>query len=109
MIKGKTSKGMGMARQLGFPTANLNRTAKTNKCGVYTVEDKNYGKGLAFVMPSLTEIHFFNPIDEPIEEVDCKIIAKVKAPNRPYKGILDYFYLGISKAIAFSEHRTDNP
>ena len=109
MIKGKTNKGYGMAKHYGFPTANLNRTARTNKCGVFTVEDKNYGKGVAFIMPTLTEIHFFNHIDEPIEEVDCQIIAKVKAPNRPYKGILDYFYLGLSTAIALSEHRSGNP
>tara|TARA_B100001063_G_scaffold247146_1_gene290589 strand:- start:7765 stop:8079 length:315 start_codon:yes stop_codon:yes gene_type:complete len=98
MVKRKTDKGYGMARQLGFPTANLNVSTPTSMCGIYWIEDKNYGKGLAFVMPTLTEIHFLNQIDEEIKEVDYQITSKIEAPNRPYKGILDYFYLGLSKA-----------
>ena len=90
MITAKRSDGLGIARQLGFPTINLYHPS--DNCGVYLVCEKEYGLGAAFVMPNLTEIHFFNPVESPKDELEYELLSKLEAPEN---GILDYFYKGL--------------
>ena len=91
MIKGRVSSGLGLARQLGYPTVNLYQ--ESDNCGVFVIDDKVQGPGIAFVMPKLTEIHFLTPITEPIEEIAAEIVDKIEPPEN---GILDYFYKGLA-------------
>lgn len=93
MIKGQISSGLGLARQLDYPTVNLYQ--KSDDCGVFLVEDKEFGKGIAFVMPNLTEIHFLSKITQPIEQIECDVLNKIDPPEN---GILDYFYKGLKHA-----------
>lgn len=90
IIEGDRSKGLGVASNLGFPTINLYR--KSDDCGVFTVKHDDYGFGVAFVMPELTEIHFFNPVKCPSTYIVCHVLQKIP----PYSnGILEYFYKGL--------------
>ena len=91
MIKARRSDGLGVARQLGYPTINLYHPSED--CGVYLVREKEYGLGAAFVMPNLTEIHFFNRVESPKDELEYEILSKLEAPEN---GILDYFYKGLA-------------
>jgi FAD synthase len=93
MIKGKRSPGLGLATYLGFPTINL--YIESEDTGVFIVEHEEYGEGVAFVMPSLTEIHFFNPVENPPDEIECKILNQIDPPEN---GILDYFCKGLEYA-----------
>lgn len=90
MIKGRVSRGLGLARQLGYPTVNLYQ--ESDNCGVFVIDDKVQGPGIAFVMPSLTEIHFLMPLLGSVEEVEAEIVDRIEAPEG---GILDYFYKGL--------------
>lgn len=81
---------MGLAGQLGFPTINLYHPSED--CGVYIVKETEYGLGVAFIMPTMTEIHFFDPVGTPKEELEYDIIMKIEAPEN---GMLDYFYKGL--------------
>jgi len=90
VIEGSTSKGLGVASQLGFPTINLYQTS--DDCGVYMVADDDLGIGVAFVMPELTEIHFLGSVDNPPDYISCRVLQKI--PPHP-NGILDYFYRGL--------------
>jgi len=90
MIKGQVSSGLGLARQLDYPTVNLYQ--ESDDCGVFLVEDKEFGKGVAFVMPNLTEIHFFSKITQHVNQIECEVLNKINAPEN---GILDYFYKGL--------------
>lgn len=89
-IKGKVKSGLGLARQLGFPTVNLD--IRSRDCGVYIVKEDDYGDGVAFVMPNLTEIHFLSKPETIKTHLQCKVINKIDPPDN---GILDYFYKGI--------------
>jgi len=93
MIKGQVQSGLGLARQLGYPTVNLYQ--KSDNCGVFVIDDKNHGPGIAFVMPSLTEIHFLTPVHGPIDEIEAEIVDWIDPPEN---GILDYFYKGLEHA-----------
>jgi len=90
MIKGQPQSGLGMARHLGYPTVNLYQ--KSDNCGVFTVNDKTHGPGIAFVMPNLTEIHFLSEVTQPVEQIECEVLNKIEPPEN---GILDYFYRGL--------------
>lgn len=90
MIKGQVQSGLGLARQLGYPTVNLYQ--ESDNCGVFAINDKTHGPGIAFVMPSLTEIHFLAPVQGPIDEIEAEIVDWIDPPEH---GILDYFYKGL--------------
>ena len=91
MIKGQVQSGLGLARQLGYPTVNLYQ--ESDNCGVFVIDDKVHGPGIAFVMPRLTEIHFLSKITQPIEQIECTVLSKIDPPEN---GILDYFYKGLA-------------
>ena len=93
MIKGKRSNGLGLASELGFPTINL--YVESEDCGVFIVDCSAHGLGVAFVMPNLTEIHFFEPVEDPADDIECEILYQIEAPEN---GILDYFYKGLEYA-----------
>jgi len=88
-----------LASKLGFPTINL--YIQSEDCGVFVVDHSEYGQGVAFVMPNLTEIHFMNPVEKSPEYLECKVLHKVDPPEN---GILDYFYKGLS----YAENATRN-
>ena len=90
MIRGQAQNGLGMARQLGYPTVNLYQ--KSDNCGVFTVNDKTHGPGIAFVMPNLIEIHFLSEITHPVEHIECDVLHKIDPPEN---GVLDYSYRGL--------------
>ena len=90
MIRGQAQNGLGMASKLGYPTVNLYQ--KSDNCGVFTVNDKAHGPGIAFVMPNLTEIHFLSEVTQPVEQIECEVLNKIEPPEN---GILDYFYRGL--------------
>jgi len=90
MVKAKRSKGLGLARKLGFPTVNLYH--KSSECGVFMINERDHGKGVAFVMPNLTEIHFLDVVTEDKDVLEYEILEKVDGPEN---GILDYFYQGL--------------
>jgi hypothetical protein len=50
-----------------------------------------HGRGIAFVMPHLTEVHFLSSIGEP-RTLELTVISKIDPPEN---GILDYFYKGL--------------
>lgn len=89
-IEGSPESGNGFARQLGYPTVNLYQ--ESDNCGVFVIDDKNHGPGIAFVMPRLTEIHFLTPVQGPIDEIEAEIVDWIDPPEN---GILDYFYKGL--------------
>jgi FAD synthase len=91
MIKGQVQSGLGLARQLGYPTVNLYQ--ESYNCGVFVIDDKNHGPGIAFVMPRLTEIHFLSSVHGPILEIEAEIVDWIDPPEN---GILDYFYKGLA-------------
>ena len=93
MIKAKRSDGLGLARKLDFPTINLYH--KSEDCGVFIVDEQDYGLGAAFVMPNLTEIHFFEPVKAEKDDLQYRILYKIDPPEN---GILDYFYKGLEYA-----------
>lgn len=93
MVKAKRSDGLGLARKLGFPTVNLYH--KSVDCGVFLIDEVDHGEGIAFVMPNLTEIHFFSPVTEDKDDLEYEILSKVDAPRN---GILEYFYKGLNCA-----------
>ena len=90
-IEGRPESGNGFARQLGYPTVNLYQ--ESDNCGVFVIDDKNHGPGIAFVMPRLTEIHFLSKITQPIEQIESTVLNKIDPPEN---GILDYFYKGLA-------------
>jgi len=92
MIKGQVSSGLGLARELGYPTANLYQESDSGSCGVFAINDKTHGPGIAFIMPKLTEIHFLTPVQGPIDEIEAEIVDWIDPPKN---GILDYFYKGL--------------
>jgi FAD synthase len=98
-IEGKPESGNGFARQLGYPTVNLYQ--KSDNCGVFVIDDKVQGPGIAFVMPSLTEIHFLMPLLGPVDEIEAEIVDRIDPPEN---GILDYFYKGL-ESVKNSERR----
>ena len=91
MIKAKRSDGLGLAGELGFPTINLYHASED--CGVFIVDEQDYGLGAAFIMPNLTEIHFFDEVKEQKDELTYEILYKIDPPEN---GILDYFYKGLA-------------
>lgn len=99
VIEGKVIRCLGMASQLGFPTINID--IRSTDCGVYQVEHDEYGGGVAFVMPNLTELHFLREVDFTENHIACRVVTKIEPPEN---GILDYFYRGI-KAYE-DEHST---
>ena len=90
-IEGKPESGNGFARQLGYPTVNLYQ--KSDNCGVFVIDDKIQGPGIAFIMPRLTEIHFLMPLLGPVTHIEAEIVDKIDPPEN---GILDYFYKGLA-------------
>jgi hypothetical protein len=88
-----------LASKLGFPTINI--YTQSEDCGVFAVDHPEYGQGVAFVMPNLTEIHFLKSVEKSPEYLECKVLHKV---NPPENGILDYFY----KGLAHVENATSN-
>jgi FAD synthase len=89
-MKFRVEKGNGIAKQLGFPTMNV--FVESEDCGVFIVDEVDYGLGVSFVMPNLTEIHFFDDVSDQKEEIDYEVLYKIDPPEG---GILDYFYKGL--------------
>lgn len=92
-LHGNVRKGIQLSRQLGFPTINVdNDRWGKDEYGVYVINHIQYGNGIAFVMPSLIEIHFFENVLFDDDTIDVKVVRKVNAPST---GILHHFYKGL--------------
>ncbi|MCH1473528.1 MAG: riboflavin kinase [Bacteroidia bacterium] len=92
-LHGNVRKGIQLSRKLGFPTINVdNDMWGKDEYGAYIVNHIQYGDGIAFVMPSLAEIHFFNNIFFNDNTINVKIIRKI---NPPSTGVLHHFYKGL--------------
>jgi ornithine lipid ester-linked acyl 2-hydroxylase len=92
ILKGKVVKGIQLARVLDFPTINATNDSYTDY-GVYIVSHVLFGDGVALVMPSYIEIHFFKNIPHFSEEkIEVKIVRKIP---QPANGIMHYFYEGL--------------
>ena len=99
-IKAERSNGQGLAKQIGFPTINIWRTS--SNCGVYIVNEKDYGLGVAFIMPKSTEIHFFKDVDSFKKELEYTIKSEVECfPD----SILDFFYKGLQYENFFNKYQ----
>jgi|Laugresu1bdmlbsd_1035121.scaffolds.fasta_scaffold99971_2 FAD synthase len=92
-IRGTVFRGLGLASKLDFPTVNIKNENKTPS-GIYLVEHKEYGKGVAFVLRRICEIHFFKRIEFEGQYLSCDLIQKINPPQTG--GILDVFYNGIT-------------
>ena len=99
-IKAERSDGEGIGRRIGFPTINISRTS--SNCGVYIVNEKDYGLGVAFIMPKLTEIHFFKDVNSFKKELEYTIKSEEEfGPD----GILDFFYKGLKYEKFFNKYQ----
>jgi len=90
-LKGTVRKGIQLSRALDFPTINVNNNFYTNY-GAYIINHVSFGDGVAFVMPSLIEIHFFKDIDFNDKEINVSVVHKIKPPPT---GMLHHFYKGL--------------
>ena len=74
-----------------YPTINM-VNANDYETGVFIINNNQYGKGMAFVMPDLIEIHFFQEVDYKDNYISCNVIEKIPSPPN---GILYCFYKGL--------------
>ena len=98
ILEGTVIKGLGIARQVGFPTINItnDRVIEPN---LYEVHHKEHGYGSAFVMNNSAEVHF---LDEPsnVETIlSCRILRGFFKENQePETGtLLHVLYDGVMK------------
>lgn len=92
ILEGEIRKGIQLSRALRFPTINVTNNFYTDY-GAYIINHDLLGDGIAFVMPSLIEIHFFTDIIQfNDEKIKVKIIRKIQQPST---GILHHFYEGL--------------
>lgn len=91
VIEGQTSSGRQLARKLDYPTINV-ANINNYETGAFVIDNDRYGKGIAFVMPDLIEIHFLQEPDYKEDYIRCGVIEKIlPSPG----GILYYFYKGL--------------
>ena len=97
-LEGMVVKGLGIARQIGFPTVNI-----TNDNGIkpnlYSVHHEEHGYGSAFVMNGSAEVHFLNEPGDIEETLSCKILKGLfKEDKEPQTGtLLHVLYDGLMK------------
>ena len=91
VLEGKVRKGIQLSRALDFPTINVNNDCYTDY-GAYIINHVLFGDGVALIMPSLIEIHFFTDINFNDEKIEVKVVRKIQPPTN---GILHYFYEGL--------------
>lgn len=95
VLEGKVRKGIQLSRALDFPTINVNNDCYTDY-GAYIINHVLFGDGVALIMPSLIEIHFFTDINFNDEKIEVKVVRKIQPPTT---GILHYFYEGLKRAM----------
>lgn len=91
VIEGKTHSGIQLSRSVDYPTINA-VNCNNYEPGAFIIDNEHYGKGIAFVMPDLIEIHFFQETDYRDDYIRCNVVKKILPPPN---GILYYFYKGL--------------
>tara|TARA_R110001592_G_scaffold278751_2_gene546066 strand:- start:176 stop:490 length:315 start_codon:yes stop_codon:yes gene_type:complete len=96
IIEGEVIEGMGLARQLGFPTINVTNDLKIEP-NLYLVNHKKHGKGSAIVMKNYCEIHFLDTPENVESHMQCEILDSIfNEETLPSEGrVLRVLYDGI--------------
>jgi FAD synthase len=98
ILEGTVVKGMGIARQIGFPTVNI-----TNDNGIepnlYAIHHEEHGYGSAFVMNDYAEVHFLNEPGDIEEILSCEILKGLFKEDTvlPTGTLIHVLYDGIMK------------
>ena len=87
-IKGEVVVGLGLARQLGFPTINVTNDLQIEP-NLYLVHHAKHGRGSALVTQRFCEIHFLDTPENVESHMHCEILDSVfNEESPPFEGAL---------------------